>query len=85
LNMSLFRIFVNAISSVSDLWVAASTCTTCQTNLPEPSVDGSKASFNYQASTTFQAASPQPGVEIEYADGSIIAGVVAQDKVSAGS
>jgi Eukaryotic aspartyl protease len=72
------------LSATRDLWVLSSTCQGCETDLVEPSLDGSKASFNSQASTSYQATSPQQPVQLEYAGGSSIAGIVAQDKVTIG-
>jgi len=65
----------------SDLWVQSSTCQGCQSNL---TTDGSKASFDSQASTSYKASSSSQTVEVNYPSGANISGIVGFDKVSVG-
>ncbi|KAG9032898.1 hypothetical protein FS842_004024 [Serendipita sp. 407] len=69
----------------SDLWVASSTCTSCNQTLVQPYYDGSSNSFDYSRSTSFSSQQAGPAVVVQYGDGSAIRGYVAQDTVSLGS
>ncbi|KAG8830178.1 hypothetical protein FRC17_005270 [Serendipita sp. 399] len=69
----------------SDLWVASSTCRTCNQTLVQPYIDGSVDSFDYSQSSSFSADDSASSVSVQYGDGSAIRGVVAQDTVSLGS
>ncbi|KIM21632.1 hypothetical protein M408DRAFT_333341 [Serendipita vermifera MAFF 305830] len=67
----------------TDLYVQSSTCRTCNLSLVQPYFDDSQSSFDASRSTSFTQLATQ--VQLSYADGSVVSGGVARDKITLGS